>query len=119
MKSIFIPLFVLVFSSTTQAQKEIKVEEAKDNIGNTVKICTRILDAKFEENSKGSPTYLYTSHDPNATLSFVIWGEKRKNFDYKPEKDLKERDVCVVGKIELLKDKPIIVVEKQSQIEIK
>jgi hypothetical protein len=49
----------------------------------------------------------------------VIWGEKRKDFDYKPEKDLKERDVCVVGKIELLKDKPIIVVEKQSQIEIK
>jgi hypothetical protein len=49
----------------------------------------------------------------------VIWGEKRKFFDYKPEKDLKEREVCVTGKIELLKDKPVIVIEKQSQIDIK
>lgn len=120
MKKLCLVLFVLSFSIISYAQKEIKVEDAKDNVGDTVKICTKIFDSNYEENSKGSPTYLYTSaHNPNATLTFVIWGEKRKYFDYKPEKDLKEREVCVTGKIELLKDKPIIVIEKQSQIDIK
>lgn len=120
MMRIWFALFVLAFSYSGNAQKEIRVEEARDNIGDTVKICTKIFDTKFDENSKGSPTYLYTSsHDPNATLAFVVWGEKRKYFDYKLEKDLKEREICVIGKIELLKNRPIIVIDKQSQIDIK
>src|ERR1700712_5752435 len=102
MKTLLSALFVLSFSVTAFAQKEIKVEEVKDNVGDTVKICTKIFDSNYEENSKGSPTYLYTSaHNPNSTLTFIIWGDKRKFFDYKPEKDLKEREVCVTGKIEL------------------
>jgi hypothetical protein len=120
MKGVWLALFVLAFSLAGYAQKEIRVEEARDNVGDTVKICTRIFDTKFDENSKGSPTYLYTSsHNPNATLSFIVWGEKRKYFDYKPEKDLREREVCVTGKIELLKDKLIIVIDRQSQVDIK
>lgn len=120
MKKLCVALFVLFISLKGYAQKEIKAEDAKDNVGDTVKVCTKIFDSNYDEISKGSPTYLYTSQqNPTAALTFIIWGEKRKYFDYKPEKDLKERDVCVTGKIELLKDKPIIVIDKQSQIEIK
>lgn len=120
MKKVISALLILSFSITTYCQKEIKIEEAKDNVGDTVKVCTKILNVVFEENAKGSPTWLYSTTDnANAPLTFVIWGEKRKSFDYKPEKDLKERDVCISGKIELLKEKPILVIDKQSQIDIK
>lgn len=120
MKQIFSALLILSFSVTSYSQKEIKVEEAKEHIGDSVKVCTKIFDANYEENTKGSPTYLYTTaHNPNTTLTFIIWGEKRKFFDYKPEKDLKEREVCVTGKLELFKDKPVIVIDKQSQVDIK
>ena len=120
MRKFFSAVVVLSFSITSYAQKEIKVEESKDYIGDTVKICTKIFDASYEEAAKGSPTYLYTtSHNPGATLTFVIWGERRRFFDYKPEKDLKEREVCVTGKLELMKDKPVIVIDRQSQIDIK
>jgi hypothetical protein len=58
----------------------------------------------YEENSTGRPTRLFTSLDSSdSPITFIIWGEKRKTFDYKPEKDLKEREVCMTGKIELLK----------------
>lgn len=120
MKKMCTALFTLSISMAAYGQKEIKIEEAKENVGDTVKICTKIFDTKYEENVKGGPTYLYTTaHDPNATLTFIIWGEKRKYFDYKPEKDLKEREVCVTGKIELVKDKQVIIIEKQNQIDIK
>ena len=119
MKSFFSALLILSFSTNVHAQKEIKIEEAKDNEGNVVKICTKVMDVVFDEKSKGSPTWLYTSTDKNYPFAFVIWGEKRKNFDYKPEKDLKEREVCIVGKIEILKEKPVLVIDKQSQIDIK
>lgn len=120
MKNIFSCLVILFISIKSFSQKEIKIEDARENVGDTIKICTKIFDAAYEENTKGSPTYLYTSsHNPSATLTFIIWGEKRKYFDYKPEKDLKDREVCVTGKIELIKDKPVIVIDKQSQIDIK
>ncbi|MCW3112516.1 MAG: hypothetical protein JWR18_912 [Segetibacter sp.] len=120
MKRICFGLLALFFSITSYGQKEIKVEEAKEFVGDTVKICTKIFDTNYDEASKGSPTYLYTTaHNPNATLTFIIWGEKRKFFDYKPEKDLKEREVCVTGKIELMKDKAVMIIEKQSQVDIK
>lgn len=120
MKKVALALFTLILSVQCFSQKEIKAEEAKDNIGDTVKICTKIFDSNYDEKSKGSPTYLYTTaHNPDATLTFIIWGEKRKYFDYKPEKDLKEREVCVTGKVEILKDKPVIIIDRQSQIDIK
>lgn len=120
MKRLLSALCIFSFSVSCYSQKEIKVEDAKNNIGDTVKICTKIFDAVFEENVKGNPTMLYTSADnANVPLTIIIWGDKRKFFDYKPEKDLKERQICVTGKIELLKEKPVIVVEKQSQIDIK
>jgi hypothetical protein len=120
MKKSILALSISLISISSYCQKEIKPEEAKDNVGDTVKICAKIFDVKFHENIKGSPTYLYTTEDTaNPAVTFVIWGDQRKYFDYKPEKDLKERNVCITGKIENVKDKPTIVIERQSQIDIK
>ncbi len=72
MKKIFCFISVLSFSVTGFSQKEIKVEESKDHVGDTVKICTKIFDTNYEENAKGSPTFLYTTaHNPNTTLPFI------------------------------------------------
>ncbi|MCY7361242.1 MAG: hypothetical protein LH629_04115, partial [Ignavibacteria bacterium] len=50
-------------------------------------------------------TYLFAGGNyPDAPLTVLIRNENRKYFDYKPEKDLKDRDVCITGKIELVKD---------------
>lgn len=120
MKKLVLASLTLSFSIACYSQKEIKVEDAKGNVGETVKVCTKIVNAVFDEDAKGSPTWLYATADTaNPTLAFVIWGEKRKSFDYKPEKDLKERDVCITGKIEVLRDKTILVVDRQNQIDIK
>ena len=120
MKIILAGLCSLFLSVKGFSQKEIKAEEARNNVGDTVKICTKIVDAVFDETAKGSPTILYISNDNTATpISFIIWADKRKFFDYKPDKDLKERDVCITGKIELYKEKPVIIIDKQSQVDIK
>lgn len=120
MKKLCFVLIVLIYSITCYSQKEIKIEDAKNNVGEMVKVCTKILDTDYQEAAKGSPTYLYAKDSfPNNALAFIIWGEKRKFFDYKPEKDLRERDVCVTGKIEILKEKPVMIIDKQSQVQIK
>ena len=119
MKSFSILIIALFFTSTVFGQKEIKVEEARDNVGDTVKICTKIFGAIVNDNSKGDGTYLFAGGNyPDASLTLLIRNENRRFFDYKPEKDLKDRTVCITGRIELVKDKPQIFISKQSQIEI-
>jgi len=45
---------------------------------------------------------------PNQILTIVIWGSARKLFSYKPEEKLKNKSVCITGKIEVFKNKPEI-----------
>jgi DNA/RNA endonuclease YhcR with UshA esterase domain len=116
MKYLFI-LLVGLITTTAFAQTEIKVDEAKTHVGETVKICTKIFGGKYLENSKGTPTFLNAGGSyPNAPLTLVIWADARKEFKNKPEEYYAGKSVCVTGKIELFKDKPQIVINKEEQI---
>jgi len=119
MKIITICFFAFLFSNKVYSQLEIKVTEAKDHVGDTVKICTKVFGGT-NETSQSNSTYLYAGGNADdAPLTIVIRNENRRYFDYKPEKDLKDREVCITGRIELFKDKAQIIVNKQGQIEIK
>ena len=116
MKVIFTALIILL-SIPASAQKEIKIEDAKNHVGDTVRICTKIYGGKFLENSKGTPAFLNAGGNyPNAPLTLVIWADARKEFKNKPEDYYTGKDVCVTGKIELYRDKPQIVILKEAQI---
>ena len=116
MKNILIvSLCLITFSSF--AQKEIKIDDAKNHVGDTVKICTKIYGGKLLENAKGTPTFLNAGgHYPNAPLTIVIWADASKEFNNTPEEFYNGKEVCITGKIELYKDKPQIVVTSKSQI---
>jgi hypothetical protein len=119
MKIIIIAVAAVLFSIRSYSQAEIKVTDAKEHVGDTVKICTKIFGTFVNDNAKEDGTYLFAGGNfPDAPLTILIRNENRKYFDYKPEKDLKDRNVCITGRIELVKDRPQIFVTKQSQIEI-
>jgi len=115
MKDILIAIFCVTTLSSF-AQKEIKVDDAKNHVGDSVRICTKIYGGKYLENIKGTPTFLNAGgYYPNAPLTIVIWADAGKEFNT-PEEFYKGKEVCITGKIELYKDKPQIVVTSNSQI---
>ncbi len=82
MKNILTALLCFVTISAF-SQTEIKVNDAKNHIGETVKICTKIFGGKFFE--KNSLTLLNAGgFYPDAPLTIVIRGKLRDEF-YKPE----------------------------------
>src|SRR5438045_3818439 len=96
----FIVIFLIALNSAAFAQKEIKIDEAKDHIGDSVTICTKIFGGKFLEKSKGTPTFLNAGGNyPNAPLTLVIWGDVRKGFKNKPEEYYTGKTICITGKI--------------------
>ena len=107
----------IIFSSIAFCQTEIKLEEIGKHIGDSVKVCTKIYGGIYLERSKGTPTFLNAGGSyPNNPLTLVIWSDVRKEFADKPEEFFKGKMVCIVGKMELFKDKPQIVIQSKSQI---
>ena len=106
-----------IIANYSFGQQEIKINELKQHVGDSVKVCTKVFSARYLEDAKGSPTFLNAGGKyPNSPLTIVIRGDERQNFDNAPEKFYPGKAVCVTGKIELYKDKPQIVVTSKSQI---
>jgi hypothetical protein len=55
----------------------------------------------------------------NISSTFVIFGEDRKKFSYKPEEFLVNKQVCVTREIKAFRDKPQIIVSETTQVVIK
>ena len=111
---LFVLLFIGVF---TQAQKQIKLEEATRNVGDSVSTCGKVYSSRYFEGSQDAPTLLNLGAAyPNQLLTIVIYGEARKLFKEAPEVYFRDKNICVTGKISLYKDKPQIVIYKPEQI---
>ena len=107
----------LFFSLSSIAQKEIKLEDVKDHVGDSVKVRGKVFAVKYLENAKNSPTLINMGAAyPDQLLTVVIWGDVRTQLGYKPEEELPKGIAVVYGKIELYKGKPQIVIKTPDQL---
>lgn len=119
MKKIAITVVAVLISVIGYSQQEIKLEELKNHIGDSVKLCTKIYGGIFLDRSKGTPTLLNAGGSyPGNPLTLVIWPDTRKEFKSKPEEFYKDKQVCITGKVELYKEKPQIVIHSENQLQI-
>jgi hypothetical protein len=117
MKTLLIVLFCLIMAPSF-AQQQIKIDEAKNHVGDSVKICSKIYDTKYFKSSQDPITLLDMGDKyPNNPLSIVIPADVRKLFKTPPEEYYKGAHVCVTGKIQIYKEKPEIVIRSAEQIQ--
>lgn len=117
MKVLFF-LLLIVLSTRLYAQNEIKLEELKDHIGDSVKVKGKIYGVRYLGTAKNTPTFINVGAAyPNQLLTVVIWGDVRKMLGYAPEEKKYAHGVAVVtGKVELYRDKPQIVIKDPKQL---
>jgi S1/P1 Nuclease len=93
----------------------IDAGDAINNVGKEVTICARVYSiratAAITQVSVGAAY-------PNNPLTIIIFGKNYINFPMPIEDMLKDKNICIKGKIELYKGKPQIIVEKQEDITI-
>lgn len=107
----------LIFINVGFAQITIQPKDAPKYIGQTVTVCGKIYGGKYLDAVKNKPTFLNMGAlYPNQLLTVVIWGDSRRNFSYAPEEKLKNKMVCVTGKVETFKGKAQITIDKESLI---
>ena len=117
MKKLSLLLLGIIFSATAFCQTTIKLEDVATHVGDSVKVCGTVFGGIFLERAKGTPTFLNVGAAyPNNPLTLVIWPDVRATFTDKPETMYKDKAICIIGKVELFKDKPQIVIYSKEQI---
>ncbi len=116
MKFILITIFCFTVASAF-AQKEIKIDEAKNHPGETVKICTKIYGGKSILNARDTLTLLDAGKPyPDAPLRLVIKGKAQSEFTGDVVKYYRGMNVCISGEIKLYKGKPELEITDKAQI---
>ncbi len=116
MKYILIASFCFA-ASPAFSQKEIKIDDAQNHAGETVKICTKICGGKSIANASDTLTLLDAGKPyPDAPLRLVIKNDGQKEFTGDIVNYYKGMNVCVTGKIELYKGKPEITITDKEMI---
>jgi micrococcal nuclease len=112
---------VLVLSVAAVAgQSAVPAKDAAKHIGEKVTICDKVYGVRYFENGKDQPTLVNMGDAyPNNPFTFVIYGEDRKKFSWKPEEFLIDKAVCVTGEVKDYRGKPQIVVSDTAQLVIK
>ena len=116
MKQILFSVFTFFILGMANGQSAIRLDEVTRHIGDSITVCGNVSDMRYFENSKNKPTFLNIGDKyPNQQLTLVIWENVRSLFTGKVE-DLKDKKVCITGRIILYKDKPEIIIENPGQI---
>jgi len=118
MKSLLL-VAIVALSLSCAAQKEIKLEQLKDYIGDSVKVQGVISGVRFLDGAKNTPTFINVGGAyPDQLLTIVIWGDVRKALVIVPTPKDAGNKIIVSGKVELYNGKPQIVVKNPRQFQI-
>jgi endonuclease G len=82
-------------------------------------VCGKVVGTRYNKNTETGITYLnFDKPYPDSPFTVVIFGKDRINFTYEPEVYLKNKVICVRGKVQLYKGKPQIVADRQAQVSL-
>lgn len=84
--------------------------------GRSATVAIGRVDASYQPNVRGQPTFLNDAPYPNHVFTAVIWGNNRRQFNPPPEGAWQGKALCVTGTVELFQQKPQIVVTAPSQL---
>jgi hypothetical protein len=113
-------IFLMISFSTTSLENPIEIPpgEAKKHLGERVKVCGKVVDARFGETTLKQTIISLGGGSPNQPITVTISLEDRKNFNYKPEHFLKNKAICISGKVVETNGRTELVVSRQDDIQV-
>jgi hypothetical protein len=84
-------------------------------VGKQATVAIPRVEASYQPNARGQPTFLNDAPYPNQVFTAVIWGSERRQFQPPPE-SWQGKAACVTGPVELFQQRPQIVVSSPSQL---
>jgi hypothetical protein len=84
-------------------------------VGRQATIAIPHVEASYQQDVRGQPTFLNDAPYPNHVFTAVVWGRDRGQFQPVPE-SFQGKPLCVTGPVELFQQRPQVVVSSPSQL---
>lgn len=112
-------IFIILLSQFIYAQKLVPIDSISTHIGDDVMICDKVFDA-FKPAGENKLIYInFGGKYPDHKFTAVIFPKDQPKFPYNPVELLKDKNICITGKITEYKGKLQIVLNDPSQLVIK
>ena len=100
---------------------EIPHTSAIQNVGKLRTVCGKVQSTYINSNTASQRIYLNMGREyPNHTFTGLIWYSSNKdNFDGRPDKKYKKKDICISGVLTTFNEKPQIQIDFENQIELR
>ena len=100
---------------------EIPHTAAIQKVGKLRTVCGKVQSTYINSNTASQRIYLNMGREyPNHTFTGLIWYSSNKdNFDGRPDKKYKKKNICISGVISTFNEKPQIQIDFENQIEIR
>ena len=99
--------------------EEIQVGDIAKHIGDSVRFCAKVYNARYFQSVANKPTMLEVNDNPSSPLNVIIWEQDRKNFGYAPEILYNQKEVCITGLVQSYNNLPQVVIRNRNQIALK
>jgi len=117
MKKIFLVITSICLWQISFSQT-VSLDSVQFYVGKTITVCSKVQGTFVTKGEKKTTYINFGKPYPNTTFTAVIFASDSANFKYIPSEYLKEKTVCITGKVVLYKDKPQMIVKKEEQIKI-
>jgi endonuclease G, mitochondrial len=98
---------------------QVSTLQARYFFGQQATVCGTVVATRYNQNGKSNPTYInLDKRFPEQVFTVVIFGKERMNFSYEPEVYLKDKRICVTGKVGEYNGVPQIIATEETQIEV-
>jgi hypothetical protein len=105
-------LWQISFSQT------VPLDSVTNYAGKTITVCSKVQGTFVTKGDKKVTYINFGKPYPNTTFTAVIFEDDLPNFKYTPSEYLKDKQVCLTGKITIYKGKPQMIITKEEQIKI-
>ncbi len=105
-------LWQISFSQT------VPVDSVKFYEGKEITVCSKVIDTYVSKTNEGTTFVTFGKPYPKSTFTIVIFEADLRNFKYTPSLYLKDKNVCITGKVKIYKGKPEMIVNKEEQIKV-
>ena len=117
MKNLF-ALFISICLWQISFSQTVPLDSVASYVGKTITVCSKVQSTFVTKGDKKTTYINFGKPYPDATFTAVIFESSLEKFKYTPSEFLKDKNVCITGKVSIYKDKPQIIVSSQEQIKI-
>lgn len=96
----------------------VPLDSVSNYEGKTITVCAKVIDTYVSKTNEGTTFVNFGKPYPKSTFTVVIFEAALSNFKYTPSAYLKDKSVCITGKVKIYKGKPEMIVNKEEQIKI-